>query len=62
MPIVPFRRALSPISSEPPSATPTNHERVRHLMDRFQVLVLTRPLVAAWLLDWVERFMHNQLQ
>ena len=36
--------------------------RIRHLIDRMQVLMLTRPLVAVWLLDWLDLFLGKHLE
>lgn len=61
MSVVPFRRRLR--RSHPKTATPTSTEdRVRRLLDRFQVLALTKPVVAVWLLEWIEVFIRKHLE
>jgi hypothetical protein len=44
-----------------PPLPPTLQTRLRHLIDRYQVLCLTHPLVAAWLLDWLDTFIGKHL-
>lgn len=44
---------ISPLSS------PTQH-RVRSLIDRYQVLVLTKPLIANWLIDFVDQLLTRR--
>lgn len=36
--------------------------RVRSLIDLLQVLIWKKPKVAAWLIDWLEFFLQQQLK
>lgn len=58
--ILRFRRAphsrLSATSSGASSLNWDRQQQVKSLIDRYQVLVMTNPMLAEWLLDWVSRF------
>ena len=54
--------ALSPTSDNSSSISATSlpmplQQRIRAMIDRFQVLALEKPHIASFLLDWVDRFL-----
>lgn len=55
MSVVPFRPARRP------STTPDIATRFRRIIDRYQVLALSKPLVALWLIEWLELFLGRNL-
>jgi len=62
MAVVPFVRTRRSDSGQGKRPLPPDLQaRLRRLMDRYQVLALTHPLVATWLLEWLERFIGNHV-
>ena len=64
--LLPFQMREQPsplITSSPPSSTSPltspQQQRVRALIDRYQILVLQRPRVAHALIVWVDTFMDK---
>lgn len=41
--------------------SPALQTRIRSFIDRYQVLCLTHPIVARWLIDWVDLFISKHL-
>ena len=61
MSVVPFRRARRQ-TSRPVACPPCDiATRLRTIIDRYQVLALSKPLVAVWLIEWLELFINRQL-
>lgn len=52
----------TPCATSSPTSSSALHDRAMHLIDRFQVLALTRPTMAQYLLDLNERFLDNFLR
>ena len=62
--IVPFQPtgALLTTSDNSSSTSATSwpmplQQRIRAMLDRFQVLALEKPHIASFLLDWIDRFL-----
>lgn len=55
------RRRRHQRSAEWPPLSPALQARIRSLIDRYQVLCLQHPAVAAWLIEWVDRFLRTHL-
>lgn len=56
MSVVPFIRGRRQV---PPP--PTLALRFRRIIDRYQVLALSQPVVALWLVEWLELFIGKHL-
>ena len=59
MAIVPFRTGRRQASQPPPSDLAG---RFRNVVDAVQRLALSKPLVAVWLVEWLELFLKRHLE
>lgn len=61
MSVVPFKRKRR--QPDPQKSQPTDiAARFRHVVDCYQVLALSKPLVAGWLIEWLELFLRKHLE
>lgn len=63
--VIPGQFPRRPTSQRSDSSSPTSplssqqRQRLKTLVDRYQVLILMKPQVAATLLDFLERFLRH---